>query len=417
MSKERDIDNRADNPGAVIVDGHGHTDLGVIRALGKAGVPVYLLSDKPQTAARYSRYVELFSDFPAGNAGELERVKALREFGRRFRHKPVLFSTGDSTLMLFSRHRAALEHYYRHHLAETQLVEQLYDKQLFARLAGQLQLPIPATVAPRSREDLEAALWGMRFPVIVKPAEKRCWAIYPQVVELVDGNPKGVRIDTRRQLLRFYDTVTSYNNRLIIQEYIEGRDELLYSLYAYIDRRHHVKAWGLSQKIRTNPPHRGVATFSVTRTERAICRMGLSVLNTLGVTGLAILQVKWSARHNDYLLLEINPRHGTSIGLYPSAGVNLPYVAYRDSLCHALPDQPEQREGVRWADWAGDMRALRSYQALGEWRWPGFLRSYFGARTYAVFDWRDPLPWVLPLWQRVRRKSAKLAHRKGGYAK
>jgi D-aspartate ligase len=411
------IANRAENPGAVIVDGHGHTDLGVVRALGTMGVPVYLVTNNPHGPVRYSRYLAGVFSFPPDAAPELDKIKALRQIGRRFRHRPVLFSTGDTTLMLMSRHRTALEHYYRHHLANEALVEQLNDKRLFAQLAGRHQLPVPMTIVPGNRQELEAALWGLRFPVIVKPAEKRNWARFPAMLEITGGNLKGVRVESARELLRLYDRLSPFNSELVIQEYIEGRDEALYSLYVYIDRKQEVKGWALSQKIRTQPPHCGVATFSVTRTERSIYRLGVSALHALGVTGLAILQVKWSEPHHSYLILEINARHGTSISLYPEAGVNLPYVAYKDSLGQDVTPLGEQEEGVRWADLRGDLRALKKYRAIGEWSWTDFLRSYFGRRTYALFSWSDPVPALVPLWARIRRRSMRLTGVLGGYAK
>src|SRR5690606_9203182 len=138
----------------------------------------------------------------------------------------------------------------------------------------------------------------------------------------------------------------------------------------------------------------------------------------LGVTGMAILQVKWSEVHKRWLILEINARHGTSISLYPKAGVNLPYVAYRDSLGCDVTAQPEQEEGVRWVDMASDWAAFQRYRALGEWGWPSFLHSHLARRkTYAKFSWSDPLPALVPLWRRVQRKSATISNRVGGYAK
>lgn len=411
------IRNQADNPGAVIVDGHGHTDLGVARALGSRGVPVFVATNDRQSPVCFSRYVERVFPFPADTASDLEKVQALRMLGRHFEHRPVLFPTGDATQMLFSRHRTALEHYYRHHLAEPELVEDLADKRRFARLAVRKRLPVPQTVVPQDRQQLNAALWALRFPVAVKPADKREWAQHAALHELTGGNLKAVRIESPRELLAFYDAVRPYNDNLVVQEYVDGRDEALYSLYVYVDQRGQVSGTALSQKVRTHPPHRGVGTCSVTRQNRAIRTLGLSAVMSLGLRGMAIVQVKWSPRDNRWLILEINPRHGTSIGLYPEAGVNLPYAAYRDSIGFPVAALPEQRDGVRWIDMPNDWATFRRYRQLGEWGWWSFLRSYRGPRTYATFAWHDPRPAFVPLVRRMRRKSGKLSHRIGGFAK
>lgn len=390
------MNNQESNPGAVVIDGHGRADLGLIRALGERGVPVYLLTDERSSPAAFSRYVKKVIRFPGRDADDTERVTALVEIGRQFRHKPVFFSTGDSSMVLFSRHRKRLEQYFHHHLSAPELIEDLYDKIRFVELGERAALEVPFGLVPKDLGALEAALEKFTFPVMVKPAEKRRWAEHPEMYALTGGNLKGVRIETPQALLEFYRAASRYDTGLVIQDYIEGRDEAIYSLHAYIDRQGELVGAFTGQKLRTWPIHRGIGCFQLSVYEPAVVEAGRRALQALGYTGHAVVQMKRVPGTDRFKIFEINCRYSSWCYLHARAGVDLPYAAYRDSL--GLPPRPlpRQQEGVRWIDAGNDIRAFLAYRRLGEWRFKDWLRSYSGENCYAFFDWRDPLPAAVP---------------------
>jgi len=62
---------------------------------------------------------------PARSRPEALRVEALLAIEATFEQPPVFFSSGDSSLLLFSRNRSVLEPFFRRHLADAKLVEHL----------------------------------------------------------------------------------------------------------------------------------------------------------------------------------------------------------------------------------------------------------------------------------------------------
>lgn len=389
------MENNAENPGAVIIDGHGRADLGLVRALGERGVPVYLLTDDRGSSVARSRFVTKVFPCPPRTAPEAEKVAALLELGRQFRHKPVFFSSGDSSLVLFSRHRKQLEQYYHHHISSAELVEGLYDKVRFATLGSEYRLDVPMTYVPRDIADLEAALERFTFPVMVKPAEKCRWDEHPEIYQLTGGNLKGVRLETAAELLDFYRKVSKFDTGLVVQDYIEGRDEAIYSLHTYVSREGKLLGSFTGQKLRTYPVHRGIGCFQVSVYEPGVVEVGERALKALGYTGHAVVQMKRVPGTDTFRIFEINCRYSSWNYLHTRAGVNLPYAAYRDSLGQAQEALPRQIEGVRWIDAANDLRALADYRRLGEWRLLGWARTYIGSNCYAFFAWNDPLPAVV----------------------
>jgi len=403
------IENNPDNPGALVIDGLGRADLGVVRALGERGVPVYLATNDFSTPVNRSRFVRGRFAFPDRAQPEAERVLALTAIGRQFAHRPVFFSTGDSSLLLFSRHRGEFEPFFRHHLARTDLLEELNDKRRFAKFAQEQELVVPASLVPDSLDALKAGLHRLRFPVMVKPAEKKYWDKHPEIQRIVGGDFKGVRVATPDELVSLYEALTPYDNRVVIQEYIEGRDEEIFSLHIFIDRNGVPRGWFTGQKIRTYPIHRGVGCFQLSVINRDVYRVGLEALQKIRYTGHAIVQVKRAPYRGTFLIMEINCRYSTWNYLHTRAGVNEPYMAYRDSLGLEVHVAAEQIEGARWIDAENDIRAFSAYRRIGEWTTLAWLRTYVGRNCYAVFAWNDVRPWlglVLRRWLRVRVRAA-----------
>ena len=50
--------------------------------------------------------------------------------------------------------------------------------------------------------------------------------------------------------------------------------------------------------------------------------------------------------------------------------------------------------GVKWLDTVADFRAFQQYHERGELGVKDWLRSWRGARAFALFAWDDPLPFL-----------------------
>lgn len=390
-----------ENPGALIIDGHGRADLGVVRALGESGIPVYLLTDNKRSPVAGSRFVHSIMDFPSRNASDEEKVRRLQEIGKRFAHRPVFFSTGDTSLMLFSRHRDVLEQYFLHHIGDAAVIEACNDKRQFARLAREKNLAVPYSLVPGSLEELQAEMSNLSFPVMVKPSEKRNWDRHPEIYGIVKGNLKGMKVSSPDELVKLYQDLSVFDGDMVIQNYIEGRDEAIYSLHTYIDKEGDVTGWFVGQKIRTYPIHRGIGCFQLSVIDEQVRDLGISTLKAIGYTGHAIVQVKMLPDTGEFQIFEINCRYSTWAYLHKMAGVNLELVAYQDSLGAKPARLPVQHEGARWIDAGNDVKAFLAYYKIGEWSLLAWLRTYVGRNCYAIFAWNDPRPWIKFKFNRV----------------
>ena len=62
------------------------------------------------------------------------------------------------------------------------------------------------------------------------------------------------------------------------------------------------------QRIRTYPESGGVTVYSESVDNERVLEIGAKLLGQLNWSGLAMVEFLWSETHNDYVVIEINPR-------------------------------------------------------------------------------------------------------------
>jgi predicted ATP-grasp superfamily ATP-dependent carboligase len=406
------IFNLAMNPGVVIIDGKGYGDLGVIRALGGAGIDVYYLSDRYWPPESASRYVTKTIPFPARSESEETLAARLIEIGLSFEAPPVFLATGDWSLMFFSRNRSRFEPYFRHDLCPYLLLESIYDKVLFAKLSTTFNLPTPRSITPDSLEQLAEQSLRLTFPVVVKPADKFKIGHHSlEIKKVMRGNIKALYIESREELLEvgqelYRPSELSY----VIQEYIPGTDRDNYAYHAYIGKDGGLVSEIVVQKIRCYPNYFGFGSMAETVDDPSIVEKGRECLTRLGYTGKGFVQFKKDPRNGEPYVIEINCRYAASYYLQFVAGMNIPRTAYRSIL-----GQPVEKEsptiGVRWVHVRNDFKALLDYRKLGEWKVLSWFHSYRKVRGLAVWSIVDPFPGLIWFVRYMRMMFGKVIRR------
>jgi predicted ATP-grasp superfamily ATP-dependent carboligase len=368
----------------------GSVDL--VRPLHLAGIRCVAVAP-PESPVHHSRFVEASVEWadPWTAGGRL--VDNLIRFAQTCPEPPVLFYEEDRDLLLVSRERDRLAHYFRFVIPEAALVEDLVDKSRLDRLAKRLGLPMPRSrafaplpAAPPDELDLD-------FPVILKPLTRRGldrWA------QLTLG--KALRVDTPERLSELWPLLTQNSLDLIIQELVSGPESQVESYHAYIDRTGKVVGEFTGRKIRTKPPENGFSTAVEITRNGELAELGRELVGRLGLRGVAKFDFKRS-RNNGFVLFEVNPRF--SLWHHPGAiaGVNLPALVYADLTGRPRPRITAVRPGVRWFDARHDAFAAREH-GLPLWRW---LLWALGTDTLA---WNDPMPFIGSVvgWHKLRRR-------------
>ena len=198
----------------------------------------------------------------------------------------------------------------------------------------------------------------------------------------------------------------------MIQPYISGGDDHIYSFHAYLNQHSEPLAYFAGRKIRNYPRDCGLSTFLELVKEPEVISLGLQILRKLIFVGPVKLDFKKDAGSGRFYLLEINARFTLWNHLGVACGINIPLAAYADLTGQPTSLQTEYRTGVRWLSFGNDFRSfLRDYHREGDLSWAQYLMSLSGPKVYPIFDWRDPLPMAVTIWRHLGIRAFKLGAR------
>lgn len=380
-------------------------DISLVRALGRSGLPVMLASSEPRPPAASSRYCAGVLSTPSFVDEPEAAVHAIVAWASEQQVRPVIFPQGDHDLLALSRQRDLVTRQAHLVLARAELVEDLVDKLRFAALASHLGLPVPPTVTLRrdQRLDEHLARWS-HFPCVLKPATRSRWD--GSALQMHDeGTPKALRVETRQELERIAPLVRAHETDCVLQAAIEGGEQQILSYHAYVRSNGELAAELTGRKVRTVPRTYGFSTCLDVVHEPEVIEVGRDVLRTLGLTGVMKMDFKRDVRDGRLYLLEVNPRFNLWHHPAAVAGVNIPALVYDDCV-HPGSSRPPQRlpRPVRWLGARGDLRALPEYRRAGELTIGGWLRDLVTADVNEDLFLRDPLPGLLELASRAKRR-------------
>jgi D-aspartate ligase len=397
IARPRAIVDRPLTAKGALVMAADYRALGVVRSLGRQGIPVWVLKQGGHLVAAVSKYVRRNVSWSA--AGDTAEVEQLLSLGAEHSLDGwLLFPTDDHAVALISRHHQLLSRQYTVTVPPWELLRFACDKRLLHETAGKLGIPQPWTTWPRSREEL--ASLDCPFPVILKPATR----FRPNTLAV----PKAWRVDNRSSLLERYDQATAAvgPDNLIIQE-ILPRDESAQFSYAALCRNGRVVASVAARENRQYPMDFGqFSTFVETVEEPELAQLSDRLLRAVRFDGLIELEFKRDTRDGLFKILDVNPRVWGWHTLAKRAGVDFPYLLWR-----FLHDQPvpslRGRSGERWIHLSGDIPAALQQLRHGRLTLREYLRSIKGPAEYALFASDDPAPGVLDLplfaWCSIKR--------------
>jgi D-aspartate ligase len=377
---------RVDQAGALVLGGD-YRGLGVVRSLGRRGIPVWVLADEHLIAGT-SRYARRSLRWPV--APEDRQVDFLLDLNQRHRLDGwAIFPTGDETAAMLARHHACLAERYRLTTPPWDVLRWAYDKRLTHRLAEELGLHQPRTWYPAGRA--EVAALDCPFPVILKPAIKQRLNQFTRA--------KAWLTENRPALLARYDEAGALvePSVIMVQELIPGEGQEQYS-FAALCRDGRPLAWVVARRTRQYPTDFGRSSSYVETVEQPEVEWAARrLLAALRFTGLVEAEFKRDARDGRYKLLELNPRVWGWHTLGRRAGADFPYLQWR--LVH---DQPVAegtcaRPGLRWVHMRTDLPAVADEFRRGVLSPGAYVRSLRGPLEFAIFALDDPLPAILDL--------------------
>ena len=374
----------ATRPGAVVVGGD-YQGLGIVRSLGRRGVPVCVVDDE-RSIARFSRYAtswERVDDL----RDERKTVETILSLGERLGLDGwVLYPTREETVAAFSRHRAELASRFRVPTPAWDVVRHAWDKRETYRLAAELAIPVPRTWYPASVDELDAV--EADPPYALKPAIKEHF--------FYATKSKAWKAKSRDELRTLFAEAARIvgPGEVMVQELIPGDGRQQYAYCAFFKEGEAIASMTVRRR-RQHPPEFGRASTFVETVELPLLEsLSERFLRAIGYYGLVELEYKLDPRDGRQKLLDVNARTWGYHTIGPSAGVDFPYLLYADQVgepierCRAVPD-------VRWIRLATDLPTAAAELFAGTLDRRAYLRSLTTFDVEAVFSARDPLPGLM----------------------
>lgn len=249
-------------------------------------------------------------------------VHTLTDFAKAHTGKTlVLVSCGDNYTGLMARARAALEPYYKFACPTPELVAELDTKEFFYQACERHGLSYPRTFGC-TNENYKTVELPFPFPCIIKASNSVAYwnCKFP--------HKKKVFVAYNKEE---FDAITaaiyssSYQDNLVLQEYIPGDDNCMRVLNCYSGLDHKVKLMALGRPLLEEQTPEGIGNYAAIMNVRddELMEKMKAFLEDVGWEGFSNFDMKYDARDGKYKLFEMNPRQGRSSFFVTASGYNL----------------------------------------------------------------------------------------------
>lgn len=397
------------------------TALGLIRSLGRVGVPVVAAASCRTTPSFLSRYVQRRLVTPPLDKDQRRWKEALIQFARSLVDKPVLYPSADEHVWAVHQNRNELSKYFHYPFLNRRALLSCIDKREMYKVCKCAGIETGKTVlVPNAVRPEEIAAQAV-FPSVVKPA---MW------VNLNDERPrryreffqefkqKAVSVNDKQELYEVLGRATHLSVPVLLQEEVPGPASAIYHVSLYADKTSGIRGLFVARKGRQYPSKFGNACMIEPVVCPEIAALARSFVKAIGFHGIAgALEFKRHPHTGRLHFIEINPRASASISAATASGVNLPHLAYLDAVGAELPNVTQTERPVRWIEGRSDVLYWLSYRKGDHTGQPlsllNYLRSLRGRREYAYWAVDDPIPWAaraagLPrdIWLALKDRAA-----------
>jgi predicted ATP-grasp superfamily ATP-dependent carboligase len=377
--------------GALVIGGD-YRALGVVRSLGRQGIPVWVLQGG-DTLAGYSRFARRRLRWP--DASEAEQTNFLLRVAEAHGLDGwVLFPTTEEGAWLVSCNHRELSARFRLTTSPWCRYVIAADKRLAYARAESLGIDVPRTWYVESRA--EVAALDLPFPVILKPALR--------ITHNRFTDEKAWRFEDRQKLLAGYEEACTLLPApyVMIQEVIDGGGENQLA-FAAACRDGDPVAFVTARRRRQYPVDFGRASTFVETIDRPdIVERSVRLLADLRLNGLVEIEYKEDARDGRVKLLDVNARAWGWHSIGKAAGVDFPYVAWRLARSEAVTPA-EGRAGVRWVRLAIDLPVAAREIAAGRARLGPYVWSLRPSSEGPIAALDDCVPALMDVPILVRR--------------
>jgi D-aspartate ligase len=372
--------------------GGGMNGLNVVRNLGRNGVEVHWVAERPEHIfhSKFCKKVHIIPNIETDNC-------VLKNFflnSERLSRGGVLFSTGDISALHLSELKDDLKNNYSLPIPSYDVVLQLTDKKRFYQSLSKFNIPYPNTYFPENPEYVRKISRAINYPIFIKPVNS--YEFYLRF------RTKGFVAKTPDELVKYYFLALNNKIEVIFQEILSGLDaKNMFGIEGYFSKDFRSVFFAYCRQ-RGWPP---VFGYSSLRESIPVSELQQQVddvknyLNHFKYVGLMEAEWKRDPRDGSLKLLEINPRQSMQNALPSRCGINLIFIAYLDAIGYKTKNLYDYEFGLKWLSLIEDFQSARKTNvSLLEW-----FNSLKNAKKFSYFATDDIIPYLESSFGRVRK--------------
>lgn len=331
-----------DKSNIAIVFSPGSSGLSILQILHANHIPCIAMDCRRAMGTRrigtYSRCAD-YVQCPDPLDSEKAFIEFIYEFCKKQAAKPVLFPTLDHWAACLARYKSLLEEVALPCVGDLQAVDLFIDKKRFyqhyAPPSGSENAQSIRVPATWSWEEI-SKLNELPFPIAAKPTSKLSLLSadhsgLPAGISLANEKLRLSVLENNSSLKEFLTINRQYAQGLLFQEYIPGMADCMYSVGIYANSRAEILGLFTGKKIRGYPALYGDCTVGINHAvPQEVLSMVKSIVSETGYSGIAEFEFKRNADTGEFVLIEINPRPWSWIGITGACPDNLPLIAYED---------------------------------------------------------------------------------------
>lgn len=238
----------------------------------------------------------------------------------------LLLACGDDYAKLIIKNKPALQKYFTVPYIDESLMDQILLKENFYKMCEKYNFKYPGTTTVTAN-NYENFTPPFEYPIILKASNSVAyWACsFPGKKKVFVAHDE----EEKSAILKAIYAST-YQDTMIVQEFIPGDDSYMRVLNAYVGKDGKVKLMCLGNPILEEHSPEGIGSYAaiITTFDEKLMDKVRFFLEDIGYTGFANFDMKYDARDGEYKLFEINLRNGRSSYYVTAAGYNLmKYVA------------------------------------------------------------------------------------------
>lgn len=388
--------------GAILL-GSDFKALGVMRSLGRRGIPSVVIDNTPR-AAWASRYAIARHRWEGAEMDSPAFLSYLLTLGEQPHYAGwLLIPTQDEVVELVARNHDALASRFTLVTQGWDVLQYACDKGRMNAMARATGVTTPMTWYPHDEDDL--ANLAITYPAIIKPTVSIRLQHAMRRKALPAANLEEMRAQYRLAL------TAAPASEIMIQEIIPGGGECQFSVAAYA-REGKIIASMTARRTRQYPIDYGLGSSFVEACEIPdILEDARKLLAYMRLTGMVEVEFKQDPRNGANKLLDINVRPWGWHTLAIACGLDFPMMQYCDVMGLPVSAMPPHYD-YRWLRAVTDLPAGIALTRAGMTTPLAYLRSLVaGKTTCSVFSWSDPLPALIDA-SSVFTRGLKLAFKK-----